>query len=80
MQHMTCAKDTQTRKAKQVETSWPRKVQPGREVVNVYRRLTPSGNFAFMVANYAEGKRRFDAYSSEANVLPTPATAASAQA
>jgi len=62
-------KITLSRKTKQDETSWPRKVQPGREVVNVYRRRTPSGNFAFMVANYAEGKRRFDAYSSEADAL-----------
>jgi integrase len=59
---------TRSRKAEKQDT-WPRKVQPGREVVNVYRRLTPSGNFAFMVANYAEGKRRFDAYSSEADAL-----------
>jgi site-specific recombinase XerD len=57
-----------SRKSNQDET-WPRKVQPGREVVNVYRRKTPSGNFAFMVANYADGKRRFDAYSSEADAL-----------
>lgn len=62
-------KATASRKPKQEETTWPRKVQPGREVVNVYRRLTPSGNFAFMVANYAGGKRRFDAYSAEADAL-----------
>lgn len=35
----------------------------------VYRRKTPSGNFAFMVANYAEGKRRFDSYADEADAL-----------
>jgi hypothetical protein len=43
-------KGTASRKAKQAE-SWPRKVQPGRAIVNVYRRQTPSGNYAFMVAN-----------------------------
>jgi integrase len=45
---------------------WPREVQPGRTIVRVYRRKTPSGNWAFMVANYAEnGKRRFDSYQDE---------------
>ncbi len=62
-------KDTQSRKRQQAET-WPRKVQPGRAIVNVYRRKTPSGNFAFMVANYADGeRRRFDSYASEADAL-----------
>ena len=62
-------KATTSRKAKQEET-WPRKVQPGRAIVNVYRRKTPSGNFAFMVANYADGeRRRFDSYASEADAL-----------
>jgi integrase len=53
-------------------------VQPGREVVTVYRRLTPSGNFAYMVANHAEqgGKRRFDSYSSEADALAAADTLA----
>ncbi len=37
----------------------------GRTKVPVYRRRTPQGNFAFMVANYASGKRRFDSYSTE---------------
>ena len=70
-------KATTSRKAKQEET-WPRKVQPGRAIVNVYRRKTPSGFFAFMVANYAEqgGKRRFDSYSSEADALAAADTLA----
>lgn len=55
---------------------WPRKVQPGREAVTVYRRLTPSGNFAYMVANYADGKRRFDSYSKEADALEAAETLA----
>lgn len=53
----------------QPDDSWPRKVQPGRAVVTVYRRLTPSGNPAYMVANYVDGKRRFDCFSSEADAL-----------
>jgi len=62
-------KITLTRKAKQEET-WPRKVQPGRAIVTVYRRKTASGNFAFMVANYAGGeRRRFDSYASKADAL-----------
>ena len=49
---------------------WPRKVQPGRAVVRVYRRKTPSENFAYMVANYADGEtRRFDSYASEADAI-----------
>ena len=62
-------KANRSRKANQGE-SWPRKVQPGRAVVNVYRRMTSSGNFNFMVANYADGKRRrFDSYPAEADAL-----------
>ncbi len=51
------------------DDSWPREVQPGRAVVRVYRRTTPQGNFAYMVANYADGKRRFDSYASEPDAL-----------
>jgi integrase len=58
------------------ETAWPRKVQPGRAIVNVYRRKTPQGNFAFMVANYADGKRRFDSYGTEADALASADTLA----
>jgi integrase len=62
-------KATTTRKAKQAD-AYPREVQPGRAVVRVYRRKTPSGNWAFMVANYADGeKRRFESYASEADAL-----------
>jgi hypothetical protein len=32
----------------------------GRITVTVYRRHAPSGNPAFMVANYANDTRRFD--------------------
>jgi integrase len=41
----------------------------GRVTVTVYRRRTPSGNPAFMVANYANGKRRFDSYADETLAL-----------
>ncbi len=58
------------------DNPWPRKVQPGRAVVTVYRRKTPVGNFAFMVANYAEGKRRWDCYSSEAEAVEAAETLA----
>ena len=62
-------KTTASRKPKQDE-SWPRKLQPGRAVVTVYRRKTPQGNFAFMVSNYADGeRRRFDSYQTEADAL-----------
>ncbi|MGA9874668.1 MAG: hypothetical protein WBQ21_02570, partial [Solirubrobacteraceae bacterium] len=44
-------------------------VQPGREIVKVYRRKTPAGNFAFMVANYADGKRRFDSFKTESEAM-----------
>lgn len=57
--------------------SWPRKVQPGRTIVTVYRRQTPSGNPAYMVANYVEGgKRRFDCYASETEALEAADTLA----
>jgi len=60
---------TASRKTEQAE-SWPRKIQPGRAVINVYRRKTPNGNYGFMVANYADGeKRRFDSYKTEADAL-----------
>jgi integrase len=65
-------KTTASRKPKQGE-SWPRKVTVGRETVSVYRRLTPLGNFSFMVANYSGKKRRFDCYASEAESLEAAA-------
>lgn len=49
--------------------NWPRKVTVGRESVTIYRRKTPLGNFCFMVANYADGKRRFDSHATEADAL-----------
>ena len=41
---------------------WPRKVRFGLATVRIYRRKTSNGNFSYMVANYANGKRRFDSY------------------
>jgi integrase len=62
-------KPTASRKGEQGTTEqpeWPKQVQPGRSIVRVYRRKTPAGNFAFMVANYADGeKRRMDCYPTE---------------
>jgi len=49
--------------------TWPRRVTLGRVKVTVYRRKTPIGNFAYMLANYASGKRRFDSYASEEDAL-----------
>jgi integrase len=62
-------KEQPSRKQKQAD-SWPRTVQPGRAIVRVYRRKTPSGNFSFLVANYADdNKRRLDAYPKEVEAL-----------
>jgi integrase len=59
------------------EESWPRKIQPGRAIVRVYRRKTPKGNFAYMVSNYADGEnRRFDCYQSEADAIEAAETLA----
>lgn len=73
-------KTTPSRNRKQPETQepeWPRKVQPGRSVVRVYRRMTPSGHPAFMVANYADGDtRRFDSYKTEAEAMSAAETLA----
>lgn len=52
---------------------WPRKVTLGRVAVSVYRRTTPSGNHAYMVANYANGRRRFDSYASQEDALEAAA-------
>ena len=69
--------NTTLKRKTQQEQSWPRKVQPGRSIVAVYRRKTPSGNFAYMVANYADGEhRRFDSYASEADALAAAETLA----
>lgn len=51
------------------DDSWPKKVQPGREVVTVYRRKTPAGNFSFVVANFSTGKRRLDCYPTEEKAI-----------
>ncbi len=55
---------------------WPRKIRLGRVTVRVYRRKTPTGGAAFMVANYAKGKRRFDCYGTEADALDAANTLA----
>ncbi len=65
---MPSAKPNASLKTEQAE-SWLRKVQPGRAVVTIYRRKTPTGNLAFMVANFVDGKRRFDSYPAEADAL-----------
>jgi integrase len=49
--------------------AWPRKVTVGRVSVTVYRRKTPHGNWAFMLADYSEGPRRFRSYAKEAEAL-----------
>jgi integrase len=72
-------KSHRSRKEKKSETteSWPRKVQPGRSVVTVYRRKTPRGGIAFMVVNYADGhRRRFDCYATETEALEAAETLA----
>jgi integrase len=73
-------KATSTSKAKQGgknQSEWPKLVQPGRAIVRVYRRKTPSDNWAFMVANYADGEqRRFDSYANEADALAAADTLA----
>jgi integrase len=73
-------KATSSRISQQAETQnseWPREVQPGRAIVRVYRRKTPAGNFAYMVANYADGEhRRFDSYPTEAEALNAAETLA----
>jgi integrase len=66
---------TTPKSPKQAET-WPRKITVGRETVSVYRRKTPLGNFAFMVANTASGKRRFDSYASEGEAIEAARTLA----
>ena len=62
--------------AVQSTNDWPRKITVGRETVTVYRRKTPVGNFAFMVGNWVEGKRRFDSYSAESDALKAAETLA----
>jgi hypothetical protein len=61
-------KSNHSRSTSQDQT-WPKSVTIGRETVTVYRRQTPSGNFAFMVANYSGEKRRFDSYATEADAM-----------
>src|SRR5271165_5393260 len=41
----------------------------GRERVQVYKRTAPNGSPCFMVANYANGKRRFDSYAVESDAI-----------
>jgi integrase len=72
---MSRMKATHSRTRKQADL-WPKEVQPGRAIVRVYRRRTPSGNFAFMVANYADGGRRFDSYKTEVDAMAAADTLA----
>jgi integrase len=51
------------------KSEWPKKVRLGRVSVSVYRRQNVVGNFNFMVANYADGKRRFDSYPTEPDAM-----------
>lgn len=51
------------------QEDWPRKVRVGRVTVTVYRRITPNGSPGYLVSNYANGKRRLDSYSNEADAL-----------
>ena len=60
---------TQDSPARRGKRDWPRKVTLGRATVSVYRRTTPSGNHAYMVANYAKGRRRFDSYPTESDAM-----------
>jgi integrase len=63
---------TPSRKSKRGDI-WPRQVSVGRVSVSIYRRTSPGGHQCFMVANYAEGKRRFDSYAGEAEALEAAA-------
>lgn len=49
--------------------AWPRKVRVGREVVTVYRRPWPNGDFGFFVASYASGRRKLISYANETDAL-----------
>jgi integrase len=66
---------TPARTPRKRKKDWPKTVSFGRETVSVYRRATPSGGTAFMVANYSQvnsqGKpnRRFDCYPTEEKAL-----------
>src|SRR5262249_6487632 len=48
---------------------WPRIITHGRIKVSVYRRKSPKGNHCYMVANYADGRRRFDSYHNETEAI-----------
>jgi integrase len=71
LQHMCNSSRMKAKRSRTNRNSegWPRKIRHGRETVTVYRRQTPTGGIAFMVANYAEGKRRFDSYADEAEAI-----------
>jgi len=63
-------------KRRKATKQWPRKVTVGRESVTVYRRTMPNGKPGFLVANYAEGSRRFDSYPREDLALEAASTLA----
>lgn len=63
-------KKQRSRKTASDTEVWPRKVPVGDVTVTVYKRKTPRGGTAFMVANKSEsGKRRFDCYPTVAKAL-----------
>lgn len=79
-------KATSSRKPKQggkEQPEWPKPVQPGRAIVRVYRRKTPSGYDNFMVETYTPdperpGKERrgFKCYTDEADAVSAAETLA----
>ena len=73
---MMIATNARTRRKAKAEHAWPRKVQPGRAIVRVYRRKTPAGYFSFMVANHDGNCRRFDCYKNEADAVEAANTLA----
>ena len=53
--------------------TWPQKVTIGRASVTVYRRKTPSGNWAFMVQRHQGKRRLFESYADEGEALEAAA-------
>jgi len=65
-------KDSQSRRqsdAGKKAEQWPKKITEGRVSVTIYRRKTPSGNYGYLVENYAGETRKLDSYSSEGEAL-----------
>lgn len=53
------------------QATWPKRVGTfGRKTVTIFRRKTPSGNWAYMVVHYADGNRRkFESFPTEAEAM-----------